>query len=166
MQALRSFTKVPGLFLITGLLLLGSSPSWAGGAYSGAGTTAPAKHPAKITSGKLDGKTFVVQLVESGKSPMTDSLIFKNGRFESTACRTFGFGQAGYSVNQARNTETFMARTYSAKQGIMLWKGTITNNRIQGTVVQTMKGQAKPVEFTFSGSLPGTEHVSTGVAPK
>src|SRR5574341_1431459 len=166
MQALRSFTKFPGLFLIMGLLLLGSSPSWAGGAYSGAGATSPAKHPAMTTSGKLDGKTFGVQLVESGKSPMTESLIFKNGRFESTACRTFGFGQASYSVNQAGNAETFMARTHSAKQGTMLWKGTIKENHLQGTVVQTMKSQAKPVEYTFSGSLPAAEHVNTGAAPK
>ncbi len=166
MQALRSFTKIPGLFLITGLLLLGSSHTWAGGAYSGAGTTTPAKHPTMTTSGKLDGKTFVVQLVESGKSPLTDSLVFKNGRFESTACRTFGFGQASYTINQAGSAETFMAKTHSAKQGTMLWKGTIKENHLQGTVVQTMKGQPKPVEYTFSGSLAGSEQTNTGVAPK
>ncbi len=166
MQALRSFTKIPGLFLIMGLLLLGSSPVWAGGAYSGAGTTTPAKHPALTTSNKLDGKTFLVQLVESGKSPMADSLIFKNGRFESIACRTFGFGQAMYSIKQAGNSETFLAKTHSTQQGTMLWKGTIKENHVQGTVAQTMKGQLKPVEYTFSGSLSGSEQTNTGTAPK
>src|SRR4030067_546131 len=136
---------VCGIFLIAGAMSYPVSESQAG--------TASKTKGHKPLSGKLDGKIYIVQLKEPGKSPISDSLIFRWGTFRSTACIVYGFGKGNYKTLWFDSSTTFSSKTASDSEGTMLWKGSVENNHIQGTVKWTKKDQEKPVELTFSGSL-------------
>lgn len=107
----------------------------------------------KPPSGKLDGKIYLVQLLEPGKSSISDSLIFRWGTFRSSTCMAYGFGKGNYKTLWYDNCLNFSAKTASETAGTMVWKGSVQNNHIQGTVVWTKKDQEKPTELAFSGSL-------------
>ena len=48
--------------------------------------------------GSLDGKTFVVETGEKGKSGGDkDTLTFKDGNFRSAGCDRYGFGDGAYT---------------------------------------------------------------------
>ncbi len=107
----------------------------------------------KPPSGKLDGKIYLVQLLEPGKSSISDSLIFRWGTFRSSSCMAYGFGKGNYKTLWYDNCLNFSTKTASDSSGTMVWKGSVQNNRIQGTVLWTKKDQEKPVELSFAGAL-------------
>jgi hypothetical protein len=47
--------------------------------------------------GLLDGKTFVVETGEKGKSGGENTLTFKDGNFRSAGCDQYGFGDGAYT---------------------------------------------------------------------
>jgi hypothetical protein len=96
----------------------------------------------------LDGHTYAVEYKEKGGLlPSKDLLLFRNGRFRSTDCDSYGFGDAGYGGN-ARG---FSAETASAKEGRIAWQGAIAGDQIEGTFVWSRPGKS-PIEYTFKGS--------------
>ena len=107
----------------------------------------------KPPSGKLDGKIYLVQLLEPGKSSVSDSLIFRWGTFRSSSSMAYGFGKGNYKTLWYDNCLNFSVKTTSDSSGTMVWKGSVQNNRIQGTVLWTKKDQEKPGELSFSGVL-------------
>ena len=143
--------KAKWLPFVSSLFLMASALSYAV-LESQAGTASKTKGH-KPPSGKLDGKIYIVQLLEPGKSPISDSLIFRWGTFRSTAYMAYGFGKGNYKTLWFDNSTTFSSKTASDSEGTMLWKGSVQNNQIQGTVVWAKKNQEKPLELTFSGSL-------------
>lgn len=151
MKAVRFKAKGLSFVFACSLFLIASALSYAV-SESQAGTASKTKGH-KPLSGKLDGKIYIVQLMEPGKSPVLDSLIFRWGTFRSTACMAYGFGKGNYKTLWFDNSTTFSSKTASDSEGTMLWKGSVQNNQIQGTVVWTKKNQEKPLELTFSGSL-------------
>jgi hypothetical protein len=99
-------------------------------------------------AGPLDGHSYVIKYKEKGAwLSHKDTLIFKDGRFRSTACDDYGFGEGSYSAQEAAS---FSARTESAKEGRIEWRGQIHGQSIEGTFVWLKGG--KSVEYTFTGS--------------
>lgn len=107
---------------------------------------------AAAQEGALDGRTFAGELGEKGKKGDEDELIFKDGKFLSVACQEYGFGDAPYTAAVSGDTTTFETETVSAKEGKMKWTGTVTGDKLDGTVMWYKEGQA-PVEYWFKTEL-------------
>ena len=66
----------------------------------------------------LDGKSFVGEMGEKGKTKGDkDTFTFKDGRFRSTACDRYGFGDAPYAVKEEGGKMVVTAETTSKKEG-------------------------------------------------
>jgi hypothetical protein len=99
----------------------------------------------------LDGATFVGTMTEKGKTKADpDRLVFKNGKFRSTACDVYGFAETPYTSTVADGATRFEAMAASPKEGTITWKGTVKGNTIEGTAVWMKKGQAD-MHYIFEG---------------
>ena len=99
----------------------------------------------------LDGATFVGTMTEKGKTKADqDQLVFKDGKFRSTACDVYGFPETPYTSTVGDGTTRFEATATSPKEGTMTWKGNVKGNVIEGTAVWIKKGQAD-MHYTFEG---------------
>src|SRR5574341_600382 len=165
MKAILLTAKTFAYVFVGGLFLWTSGISSAVLAHHTGETSKTQMHNRPSQVGKLDGKSFTGNLLEPGKSPVTDSLIFRSGSFKSTAYRSYGFGMGKYTSKESNNALTFNAKTISSSEGTMVWKGVIRGNQIQGTVEWSKKNQEKPVEMTFSGSV-SEPQAKTEATPK
>lgn len=121
---------------IAGLLLLFAALAFAGS-----------------SSHLLDGKTFVGESGEKGKEQKEkDNLVFEKGKFHSTACDQYGFTPASYTAKKEGDTITFEADAASPKEGKIHWKGTVTGDDVDASLVWTKEGQA-PIEYWYKGSV-------------
>jgi hypothetical protein len=109
--------------------------------------------------GPLDGKTFVVETGEKGKSGGDkDTLFFKDGNFHSTGCDRYGFGDGAYTSTVSGDVITFEAVTTSPTKGKMTWKGTVQGDKIEVRYVWVdathwYKPNPKPLEKWAKGEL-------------
>lgn len=95
---------------------------------------------AQAGKGALDGKTFVGEYGDKGKkADGKDELIFKDGRFRSTACDPYKFGDAPYRTILEEDAVRFEAETESPKYGRMRWSGRIQGDVLDGTFVWIKK---------------------------
>jgi hypothetical protein len=102
--------------------------------------------PASAYSNALDGRTFQGVFIERGKtSGDADTIIFKDGRFRSTACDRYGYSDASYKTMGSGDNMTFEAETQSAKYGKLQWSGVIRAGKLDATVMMVRDGKA-PVE--------------------
>ena len=102
--------------------------------------------------GPLDGKTFVGEMMEKAKAKGDkDTLLFKDGKFRSTACDAYGFTETAYTATSRDGATTFEATAQSPKEGTMKWKGTVKDGTIEGSAVWTKKGQAD-TNYTFKAT--------------
>src|SRR3989304_5277524 len=70
--------------------------------------------------GPLDGKTFVGETGENGKSGGgKDTLTFKDGNFHSTGCDQYGFCDGAYTSTVNGDSIQFEAVTTSPTKGKM-----------------------------------------------
>ena len=107
--------------------------------------------PARAEKMALDGTTFVGTMTEKGKTKADpDQLVFKDGKFRSTACDVYGFPETHYTSTVGDGATRFEATATSPKEGTMKWKGTVKGNTIEGTAVWVKKGQAD-MQYTFEG---------------
>jgi len=73
-------------------------------------------------AGALDGKSFAGQVGEQGKTQGdADTLVFKDGKFRSTACDKYGFGDAPYTTKLEKAVTTAEAVTKNDKGETMEW---------------------------------------------
>ena len=94
----------------------------------------------------LDGRRFEGVFIERGKtSGDADTLIFKDGRFRSTACDRYGYSEAPYKSANAGDAVQFEAETESPKYGRLVWKGIIRGSKLDATATMVRTGKA-PVE--------------------
>jgi hypothetical protein len=104
-------------------------------------------------AGPLDGKAFVAETGEQGKkADAKDTIIFRDGTMQSTACDAYGFGPGTYTTMNHGTGTMFQAKTESPKEGAIQWNGMITGDSIDGTFVWTKPGQ-KPVTYWLKGTL-------------
>jgi hypothetical protein len=98
---------------------------------------APAAAPA---AAPLDGKTFAGEVGRNGgKKGDKDELVFKDGRFRSTACDKYGFGDAPYTAKVVGDAVNFEAETKSEKHGMMKWTGAVKGDHLEGTALWRKK---------------------------
>ncbi len=109
--------------------------------------------------GPLDGKTFVVETGEKGKSGGDkDTLTFKDGNFRSSGCDQYGFGDGAYTSTANGDAIQFEVVTTSSTKGKMTWKGTVTGDKIEVGYVWVdashwYKPNPKPLEKWAKGEL-------------
>jgi hypothetical protein len=101
----------------------------------------------------LDGATFVGTMTEKGKTKADqDQLVFKDGKFRSTACDVYGFIETAYTVAVSDVDTRFEAVATSPREGTMTWKGTVKGDTVEATAVWSKKSQADTL-YTFKGKI-------------
>lgn len=109
--------------------------------------------PGRCQGGALDGKTFSGEFGQRNKKKEgNDTFIFKDGRFRSTACDPYGFGDAPYTTSLSANVTTFEAQTVSPREGTINWKGTVKGEVLEGTFIWTKPKKKKGVEYWFKAT--------------
>jgi len=109
--------------------------------------------------GALDGKTFVVETGEKGKSGgEKDTLTFRDGNFHSAGCDQYGFGDGAYTSTVDGDSIRFEVVTTSPTKGKMTWKGTVQGDKIEVGYVWVdashwYKPNPKPLEKWAKGEL-------------
>lgn len=101
----------------------------------------------------LDGKSYHGLFIEKGKSSGDpDTLIFANGRFRSTACDQYGYGDAAYSARSEGGTIHFQAETQSPRYGKLVWKGSVKGSQLSCDVMMLQDGKP-PIENVVNAHL-------------
>jgi len=100
----------------------------------------------------LEGRKFDGIVLECGKTAGdADTLIFKNGRFRSTACDRYEYGDGPYTATASGDTVTFAAETESPKYGKLRWHGVVRGRRLDGTLTMVRDGQAIGEKWVLAG---------------
>jgi len=113
---------------------------------AGAAAAGPAFHAA------LDGRNFDGIVLRCGEtSGDADTLSFKDGRFRSSACDPYGYGDGPYTATRSGDAVLFEAETESAQYGKLLWKGTVRGPRLDGTMTMVRDGQSAGEKWVLAG---------------
>jgi len=100
----------------------------------------------------LDGRSFHGIVLEAGKTAGdADTLLFSDGRFRSTACDQYGYGDSAYTARQDGECIHFDAETESARWGRLRWHGTITGPRLDGTLTMLRDGTRVGEKWVLAG---------------
>ena len=100
----------------------------------------------------LDGRNFDGIVLKCGEtSGDADTLSFKAGRFRSSACDPYGYGDGAYTATRSGETIAFEAETESAQYGKLLWKGVVRGPRLDGTMTMIRDGQAAGEKWVLAG---------------
>ena len=109
--------------------------------------------PADDVVPSLDGKTFIVDFSEKGKTESTkDTLVFADGTFRSVGCDQYGFTAAPYTATEEGESVGFTASATSETEGEMDWTGTVSGDMIEGEVTWAKEGQ-DAIDYEFTGAL-------------
>jgi hypothetical protein len=112
-----------------------------------------ASNPPPVTTSSaplIDGTSYDVTLSFANEAPIKDTLVFKSGRFESTACTALGFPEwTEYRGTAESDGVGFDVTTHHPKGTSVVWHGTVRGSRVSGTASRTMDGA------TASGSFEG-----------
>lgn len=113
---------------------------------------AVAAEPALASRPTLDGKNFDGIVLERGKtSGDADTLIFKDGRFRSTACDQYGDGDGPYTSTTSGGNVVFEAETESPKYGKLMWNGVVRGPRLDGTLTMVRDGRVVVEKWVLAG---------------
>jgi hypothetical protein len=131
-----------------------------------AAATPHAEKPAHM--GSLDGMTFEVTLVKpDGSAQGPDTLVFRDGTFDSKACHAYNFGKAPYTTRPeaasakegSRGATMFESTAKSATDGTNVWNGRVAGQQISGTLTWTdAKGKVTVLTFHGHQAKPGMTH--------
>ena len=103
--------------------------------------------------GLLDGKSFAGTFVQKGKTTGDpDTLSFGGGRFRSSACDQYGYGDAPYAAIADGDAIRFDAETRSQRYGKLIWTGTITGAQMTCDVLMVQDGKP-PIENVVTATL-------------
>ena len=102
----------------------------------------------------LDGRRFEGVVLERGKtSGDADTLIFERGRFRSTACDRWGYGDGAYAAAQQGESVSFTAETESPKYGKLSWRGVVNGERLDGALVTVRDGKPAGEKWVVAGEV-------------
>jgi hypothetical protein len=100
----------------------------------------------------LDGRSYHGVVLERGKSDGdADTLIFTDGRFRSTACDRYGYGEGTYSASRDGDRIHFDAETESPRFGRLRWQGTVSGRRLDGTLTMVRDGAPMGEKWVLAG---------------
>jgi hypothetical protein len=103
----------------------------------------------------LDGKEFVGKSGRLGKGASDDDQIkFENGKFTSTGCTEYGFGDADYTTKVDGDRIFFTADIYSDKYGRITYSGFVKGNDMSANYIWWDRGKYENPEQIkwFKGS--------------
>jgi hypothetical protein len=100
----------------------------------------------------LDGRNFDGIVLECGNTAGdADTIIFRGGRFRSTACDRYEYGDGPYTASAAGDEITFEAQTESPKYGKLLWRGVVRGRRLDGTLTMVRDGKMLGEKWVLAG---------------
>jgi hypothetical protein len=102
----------------------------------------------------LDGRRFEGVVLERGKTKGdADTLIFERGRFRSTACDRYGYGDGAYTATQQGESVSFAVETESPKYGKLRWKGAVNGERLDATFTMVRDGKEAGEKWVVAGEI-------------
>jgi hypothetical protein len=106
-----------------------------------------------IAQTALDGKVFEGVFIARGKTRGdADTLTFRNGRFHSSACDRYGYGDAPYRVVSNENgAMRFEATTESPRYGKLEWSGVVRGDKLDATVMMLQPGKPPAENWVVAG---------------
>ena len=100
----------------------------------------------------LDGRCFVGIVLRRGETAGdADTLIFEGGRFRSTACDQYGYGDGPYHVALVSDGLAFEAETESPRYGQLRWHGVVHGARLDATLTMVRDGQPAGEKWILAG---------------
>ena len=84
--------------------------------------------------------------------PDPDTLIFKDGKFHSTACDEYGFGDGSYSTAARGDAVTFDAVTKNKDGNSIVWHGIVSGDKATATGLWS-DSHGKTDTFAFTGTV-------------
>jgi hypothetical protein len=91
----------------------------------------------------LDGRRFDGIVLERGKSAGdADTLIFEGGRFRSSACDRYEYGDGPYTATVSGDEVAFACETESPRYGKLRWHGVVQGPRMNATLTMMRDGVA------------------------
>lgn len=110
--------------------------------------------PASTSTSLLDGRRFEGVVLERGKTAGdADTLTFGRGRFRSSACDRYGYGDGSYRARAARDGLTFEAETQSTQYGKLRWAGTVRGEKLDGTLTMVRDGKPEGEKWVVAGEI-------------
>jgi hypothetical protein len=117
------------------------------GALFGAAGWAGRVRDAQAQALALDGRRFDGVFIQRGKTKGdADILTFSGGRFRSSACDRYGYGDAPYRTSVQGDAVVFEAETESPKYGKLIWRGTVRGDKLDATALMRRDDGKPPVE--------------------
>jgi hypothetical protein len=102
----------------------------------------------------LDGRRFDGVVIECGKTAGdADTLSFAGGRFRSSACDRYGYGDGPYSATASTGEIAFESETESPKYGKLRWHGVVRGARLDGTLTMVRDGVACGEKWVLAGEV-------------
>jgi hypothetical protein len=100
----------------------------------------------------LDGRRFDGIVLERGKTTGDpDTLLFTDGRFHSSACDPYGYGDGPYTANPSGDGIAFEAQTQNANGSRLLWRGVVRGARLDGTLTMMRNGSTVGEKWVLAG---------------
>jgi len=100
----------------------------------------------------LDGRSFEGVFIARGKtSGDADTLLFKDGRFRSTACDRYGYSDAPYRMTHEGDVTRFEAETQSPKYGRLVWTGVVRGGKLDATAMMVREGKPDIENWIVAG---------------
>ena len=101
---------------------------------------------------KLDGRTFQGVVLECGKtSGDAETITFSNGRFNSSACKPYGYGDGPYKATNSGDSLAFEVETESPQYGKLIWRGVVRGQRLDGTLTMIKDGKPFAEKWVLAG---------------
>ena len=102
----------------------------------------------------LDGRRFDGIVLERGKTAGdADTISFTNGRFRSSACDRYGYGDGAYTAREAAGAIEFECETESPKYGRLRWHGMVRGARLDATLTMLRNGVATGEKWILAGQV-------------
>ena len=102
----------------------------------------------------LDGRRFDGIVLECGKTAGdADTLCFENGRFRSSACDRYGYGDGAYAAHETAGGIVFESETESPKYGQLRWHGVVHGKRMDATLTMLRDGVDCGEKWVLAGEL-------------
>ena len=92
-----------------------------------------------------------------GEKEFDDTLLLQKGKFHSSACDAYGFGQTPYRVEENH----WMSDGVSTKEGKNHWHGEVTGDSVSGQMTWT-KADGSVLNYTFTGTRAAAESQTKG----
>jgi len=98
----------------------------------------------------MDNSKWKIQMMsgKKGEKPMVNHLTFEKGMFDSQACHKFGMRTGKYTEKMKGKEMMWSAKVKGTKGTDSSWQGTVTGDKMKGTVTYSGKMKAK---MSFTG---------------